>query len=58
MVEKDLRKRKMREEWLDGGKYVLRMELFAESHRCNTLGLRRALISPALPSVHAQKPWQ
>lgn len=22
------------------------MELFAESHRCNTLSLRRALISP------------
>ena len=32
------------------GKYVLTMELFAEGHRCNTLGLRRALISPALPS--------
>lgn len=29
------------------GKCVLKMELIAESHRCNTLILRRALISLA-----------
>lgn len=31
------------------------MEAIAESHRRNTLNLRRALISLALSRVHAQK---